>query len=84
MRAMGAGPNGAPMTDHAPDPAMLAKAETLTEALPYLQRYAGKTFVVHQLSTEGSEAIDAQDDVTLTWPVEDSAILRVGADAAAS
>jgi acetylglutamate kinase len=26
--------------------AMLAKAETLTEALPYLQRYAGKTFVV--------------------------------------
>ena len=34
------------MTDHAPDPTMLAKAETLTEALPYLQRYAGKTFVV--------------------------------------
>lgn len=31
---------------HSPDPAMLAKAETLTEALPYLQRYAGKTFVV--------------------------------------
>jgi acetylglutamate kinase len=28
------------------DPSMLAKAETLTEALPYLQRYAGKTFVV--------------------------------------
>lgn len=34
------------MTDHAPDPAMLAKAETLTDALPYMQRYAGKTFVV--------------------------------------
>ncbi len=31
---------------HAPDPAMLAKAETLVEALPYLQRYAGATFVV--------------------------------------
>lgn len=31
---------------HAPDPALLAKAETLTEALPYMQRYAGKTFVV--------------------------------------
>lgn len=31
---------------HAPDPAMLAKAETLTEALPYMQRYAGQTFVV--------------------------------------
>ena len=28
------------------DPAMLLKAETLVEALPYLQRYAGKTFVV--------------------------------------
>jgi len=28
------------------DPAMLAKAETLIEALPYLQRYAGCTFVV--------------------------------------
>ncbi len=26
--------------------AMLAKAETLVEALPYLQRYAGQTFVV--------------------------------------
>ena len=34
------------MIAHAPDPAMLAKAETLVEALPYLQRYAGKTFVV--------------------------------------
>ncbi|WP_066799372.1 acetylglutamate kinase [Sphingomonas soli] len=31
---------------NAPDPALLAKAETLTEALPYLQRYAGQTFVV--------------------------------------
>lgn len=34
------------MNRHAPDPALLAKAETLTEALPYMQRYAGKTFVV--------------------------------------
>ena len=34
------------MIDHSPDPAMLAKAETLTDALPYMQRYAGKTFVV--------------------------------------
>lgn len=34
------------MTDHQIDPAILAKAETLTEALPYMQRYAGKTFVV--------------------------------------
>jgi acetylglutamate kinase len=28
------------------DPQMLAKAETLIEALPYFQRYAGRTFVV--------------------------------------
>src|SRR5690606_15866860 len=39
-------PKGRGMTDHAPDPLMLAKAETLTDALPYLQRYAGCTFVV--------------------------------------
>jgi len=31
---------------YASDAALLAKAETLTEALPYMQRYAGKTFVV--------------------------------------
>ena len=31
---------------HNHDPAMLVKAETLVEALPYLQRYAGQTFVV--------------------------------------
>jgi acetylglutamate kinase len=34
------------MTDYSPHPELLAKAETLTEALPYLQRYAGQTFVV--------------------------------------
>jgi acetylglutamate kinase len=34
------------MTDYAPSAQLLAKAETLTEALPYLQRYAGQTFVV--------------------------------------
>ncbi len=28
------------------DPSMLAKAETLTEALPFMQRYVGTTFVV--------------------------------------
>ncbi len=31
---------------HAPHPDLLVKTETLIEALPYLQRYAGKTFVV--------------------------------------
>ena len=35
------------MTNHDPDAALLAKAETLTEALPSLQRYAGKTFGVN-------------------------------------
>jgi len=34
------------MTDPNVDPMLLAKAETLTEALPYMQRYAGETFVV--------------------------------------
>jgi acetylglutamate kinase len=34
------------MADNAPDPALLVKAETLTEALPYIQRYAGATFVI--------------------------------------
>ena len=34
------------MSDHIHDPALLAKAETLTEALPFMQRYAGKSFVV--------------------------------------
>jgi acetylglutamate kinase len=34
------------MTAHAPDPGLLTKAETLVEALPYLQRYAGQIFVV--------------------------------------
>jgi acetylglutamate kinase len=32
--------------DHAPLPADLEKAETLIEALPYLRKYAGRTFVI--------------------------------------
>jgi len=36
---------GGPMSN-AHDPALLAKAETLIEALPYLKRYEGRTFVV--------------------------------------
>ncbi|MFD1787644.1 acetylglutamate kinase [Sphingomonas floccifaciens] len=56
------------MTDHAPSPAMLAKAETLTEALPYLQRYTGKTFVVkyggHAMG-DPELARDFAEDVTL-------------------
>ncbi len=33
-------------SQYAPDPRLLAKAGVLVEALPYLQRYAGATFVV--------------------------------------
>ena len=48
------------LPDLLPDPAMLAKAETLTEALPYLQRYAGKTFVIkyggHAMGDPGAGA----------------------------
>ena len=49
-------------------PAMLAKAETLIEALPYLQRYAGKTFVVkyggHAMG-DAQAARDFAEDVVL-------------------
>ena len=34
------------MSRHTPDTALLTKAETLTEALPYIQRYVGQTFVI--------------------------------------
>lgn len=56
------------MSRHAPDPAMLAKAETLVEALPYLQRYAGQTFVVkyggHAMG-DPEAARDFAEDVVL-------------------
>jgi acetylglutamate kinase len=48
---------------------MLAKAETLTEALPYLQRYAGETFVVkyggHAMGDPEAAHDFAQDIVLL-------------------
>jgi acetylglutamate kinase len=51
------------------DPIMLAKAETLTEALPYLQRYAGQTFVVkyggHAMGDAGLARDFAADIVLL-------------------
>ncbi|MET0270888.1 MAG: acetylglutamate kinase [Sphingomonas sp.] len=54
--------------DHAPDPALLAKAETLVEALPYMQRYAGETFVVkyggHAMG-DPEAASDFAEDVVL-------------------
>jgi acetylglutamate kinase len=34
------------MSRYAPDKSLLEKAETLSEALPYIQRYAGQTFVI--------------------------------------
>ena len=52
-----------------PDAALLAKAETLTEALPYLQRYAGKTFVVkyggHAMGAPELQRAFAEDMVLL-------------------
>ncbi|MEA3539392.1 MAG: acetylglutamate kinase [Pseudomonadota bacterium] len=54
--------------DHTPDPAMLAKAETLTEALPFIQKYVGQTFVVkyggHAMG-DPERAIDFAEDVVL-------------------
>lgn len=52
-----------------PDPILLDKAETLTEALPYLQRYAGKTFVIkyggHAMGDPAAAADFARDVVLL-------------------
>jgi acetylglutamate kinase len=50
-----------PPVNHAPDPEMLAKTETLIEALPYLQRYAGKIFVVKYGGHAMGDAALAQD-----------------------
>src|SRR5262245_31129511 len=54
--------------DHALDPALLVKAETLVEALPYMQRYAGETFVVkyggHAMG-DAEAARDFAEDIVL-------------------
>jgi spermidine/putrescine transport system ATP-binding protein len=39
---------------------------------------AERRFIVHQLSSDASDTIDEGDEVTLTWPVEDTSILTVG------
>jgi acetylglutamate kinase len=53
---------------HDPAPALLAKAETLSEALPYIQHFAGETFVVkyggHAMGDEAG-AQDFAEDVAL-------------------
>lgn len=55
------------MTDHTLSPAL--KAETLVEALPYLQRYAGRTFVVkyggHAMGDHQAQRDFAEDVVLL-------------------
>ncbi|GGE86485.1 acetylglutamate kinase [Sphingomonas prati] len=55
--------------NHHLDPVLLAKAETLTEALPYLIRYAGATFVVkyggHAMGDPAAAEDFAQDIVLL-------------------
>jgi len=56
------------MTDNLPNPDLLAKAATLAEALPYMQRYAGQTFVVkyggHAMG-DAEAATDFAEDVAL-------------------
>ncbi|WP_066826007.1 acetylglutamate kinase [Sphingomonas mali] len=57
------------MTDHTPSPQLLAKAETLVEALPYMQRYAGQTFVIkyggHAMGDPEAQRDFAEDVVLL-------------------
>ncbi|MES2288634.1 MAG: acetylglutamate kinase [Pseudomonadota bacterium] len=56
------------MSRHDPDKSLLDKAETLVEALPYLQRYAGQTFVVkyggHAMG-DPAAAEDFAEDIVL-------------------
>lgn len=57
------------MTDAPAMPDLLAKAETLVEALPYLQRYAGETFVIkyggHAMGDAEAQRDFAEDVVLL-------------------
>ena len=56
------------MSRNDPDRSLLTKAETLVEALPYLQRYAGQTFVVkyggHAMG-DPAAAEDFAEDIVL-------------------
>jgi len=56
-------------SNHTPDPVDLGKVETLIEALPYLRKYAGKTFVVkyggHAMGESHLAAAFAKDIVLL-------------------
>ena len=57
------------MSDPSKMPDLLAKAETLVEALPYLQRYAGETFVIkyggHAMGDAEAQRDFAEDIVLL-------------------
>ncbi len=57
------------MSRHDPDQSLLAKAATLVEALPYIQRYAGQTFVIkyggHAMGDADAAKDFAQDVVLL-------------------
>ncbi|RVQ67196.1 acetylglutamate kinase [Croceicoccus ponticola] len=59
-----------PLDPH--DKAVLAKAETLVEALPYIKRYAGRTFVIkyggHAMG-DPEAALDFAEDVVLLGAV---------------
>jgi acetylglutamate kinase len=69
------------MSRHEPDKSALAKAEILTEALPYMQRYAGQTFVVkyggHAMG-DPEAARDFAEDVVLLKAVGINAIVVHG------
>jgi acetylglutamate kinase len=69
------------MSRHEPDQSALAKAEILTEALPYMQRYAGQTFVVkyggHAMG-DPEAARDFAEDVVLLKAVGINAIVVHG------
>jgi acetylglutamate kinase len=56
------------MSRHDPDSSLLAKAEVLVEALPYMQRYAGQTFVIkyggHAMG-DPAAAEDFAEDIVL-------------------
>ena len=49
------------MSRQEPDQSALAKAEVLTEALPYMQRYAGATFVIKYGGHAMGDALAARD-----------------------
>ncbi len=62
---------GRPARANAPgiDPALLAKTEVLSEALPYMRKHAGKTFVIkyggHAMGDEALAESFASDAVLL-------------------